>query len=106
MHSHLPTAGAYSQMSLSVSLPAITSLRLQTATKCKNHSVVQVAKLLKGFSSRMMRKHHRDLFMDKLYGKKFWSGGYFYRTVGAINAETVQRYVEQSQSKHWITNQG
>jgi len=74
-------------------------------TKCKNHSVVQVAKLLKGFSSRMMRKHHRDLFMDKLYGKKFWSGGYFYRTVGAVNSFTVHRYVEESQGKHWTAKQ-
>jgi REP element-mobilizing transposase RayT len=28
---------------------------------CKNQSAAQVARLLKGFSSRMMRKHHRDL---------------------------------------------
>lgn len=75
-------------------------------TKCKNHSAAQVAKILKGFSSRMMRQHHRDLFQDKLNGDKFWSGGYFYRTVGAINAGTVQRYVEQSQGKHWTANRG
>ncbi len=68
---------------------------------CKNHSPAQVAKLLKGFSSRMMRKHHRGLFRGKLYGKKFWSGGYFYRTVGAVNAGTVRLYVEQAQQKHW-----
>lgn len=68
---------------------------------CKNHSPAQVAMLLKGFSSYMMRKHHRALFKDKLYGKKFWSAGYFYRTVGAVNAETVKHYVEESQQKHW-----
>ncbi len=73
--------------------------------RCKNYGAAQAAMLLKGFSSRMMRKHHRDLFADKLYGKKFWSGGYFYRTVGAVNAETVHRYVEQSQSKHWAVSQ-
>ena len=48
----------------------------------KNHSAAKVAQLLKGFSSRMMREHHAQLFMDKLYGDKFWSAGYFYRTVG------------------------
>ena len=52
----------------------------------------------------MLHKHHRDLFGDKLYGKKFWSGGYFYRTVGAVNAETVRLYVEQSQQKHWTAS--
>ena len=70
-------------------------------TNCKNHSAAQIAKLLKGFSSRMMRQHHNQLIVDKLYGKKFWSSGYFYRTVGAVNSMTVNRYVEQSQQKHW-----
>ena len=73
---------------------------------CKNHSVAKVAQLLKGFSSRMMRKHHRALFWRKLYGDKFWTGGYFYRTVGAVNSETVSRYVEHSQNKHWKVNAG
>ncbi|MEW6499200.1 MAG: IS200/IS605 family transposase [Cyanobacteriota bacterium] len=75
-------------------------------TRCKNHGPAQVAKLLKGFSSRMMRKHHRDLFEDKLYGKKFWTSGYFYRTVGAVNSATIRKYVEDSQNKHWEAEQG
>ena len=68
---------------------------------CKNHSPADVARLLKGFSSRMMRKHHHRLFWGKLRAHKFWTAGYFYRTVGAVNAETVKRYVEESQEKHW-----
>ena len=73
---------------------------------CKNHGASQVAALLKGFSSRMMRKHHRDLFSHLLWGKKFWTGGYFYRTVGAVNAETVQRYVAEGQDTHWTKGRG
>ncbi len=57
--------------------------------RSKNHSVAKVANILKGFSSRMMRKNHWDLFRSQLYGDKFWSSGYFYRTVGAVNADTV-----------------
>ena len=76
------------------------------ATGCKNHGPAQVAKLIKGFSSRMMRKHRRNLFGSELYGNKFWTGGYFYRTVGAINSETVKRYVEDSQRKHWKVSSG
>ena len=68
---------------------------------CKNHSPAQVAGLLKGFSSHMMRKHHAKLFCKILAGKKFWTSGYFYRTVGAVNTVTIQHYVEESQSKHW-----
>ena len=66
-------------------------------TEWKNFSPAKLAQLLKGFSSRMMRKFHRDLFASKLYGKKFWSAGYFYRTVGAVNSATVKKYVEESQ---------
>jgi len=73
---------------------------------CKNHSAAQVAGLLKGFSSRMMRKNHRALFSHLIWGKKFWTGGYFYRTVGAVNAGTVKHYVAENQHDHWTANQG
>lgn len=66
-------------------------------TNWKNFSIAKLANLIKGFSSYMMRKHHWDLFKDELYGDSFWSDGYFYRTVGAVNAETVKRYVSESQ---------
>ena len=50
----------------------------------------------------MMRKGRKELFVDKLCGKKFWSAGYFHRTVGAVTAETVKRYVAEGQKKHWV----
>ena len=70
-------------------------------TNWKNFSVAKISQLVKGYSSYMMRKHHANLFVNKLWGKKFWSGGYFYRTVGAVNSRTVKKYVEESQQKHW-----
>ncbi len=70
----------------------------------KNHSVVQVVNLLKGYTSRLMRERHWHLFKRKLWGDSFWSSGYFYRSVGAVNSETVRHYVAQSQDKHWTTS--
>ena len=67
----------------------------------KNWAIKDIARELKSYASRKMRKGHHKLFSDKLWGKKFWSSGYFHRTVGVVNAETVKRYVEQSQGKHW-----
>ena len=67
----------------------------------KNHSIPKLAGQLKGFTSYMMRKNHNDLFKHLLWGDKFWTSGYFYRTVGAVNSETVKRYIEQGQKKHW-----
>lgn len=76
------------------------------AVNCKNHSPATMANLLKGFSSYMMRKHHAELFRDRLYGRKFWSSGYFYRSVGVVNTDTVERYVKESQKKHWRKESG
>ena len=68
-------------------------------------SEIQLVKQIKGYSSFMMRKNFSNLFKTKLYGKKFWSEGHFYRSVGAVNAETMRHYVEQSQDKHWQTQE-
>ena len=72
-------------------------------THCKNYSVTRIVKLLKGFSSYMMRKNHRKLFEDMLWGDKFWTSGYFYRSVGSVTSETIKFYIEHSQRKHWET---
>ena len=67
----------------------------------KNWSIPVLAGSLKSYSSRMMRKGHQYLFSDKLWGKKFWSAGYFHRAVGAVTAETVKKYIIEGQKKHW-----
>ena len=67
----------------------------------KNWKIPVLAGQLKTYSSRMMRKGHKQLFSNKLWGKKYWSSGYFHRTVGAVTAETVKRYIAEGQKKHW-----
>src|SRR3989344_7416222 len=67
----------------------------------KHYSIEYVAQQIKGFTSYMMRKHHKDLFVHKFWGSKFWSEGYFYRTVGIVTKESTQFYIEKSQKKHW-----
>ena len=64
-------------------------------------SEVELVRQVKGFSSYMMRKGHAYLFNDKLWGKKFWSEGHFYRSVGAVTKESMQWYVTEGQKKHW-----
>ena len=71
------------------------------AKNWKNWSISVLAGQLKTYSSRMMRKGHKELFEDKLWGDHFWTSGYFYRTVGAVNAETVKKYIAEGQQKHW-----
>ena len=49
----------------------------------------------------MMRKNFSYMFKKFLWGKKFWSEGHFYRSVGAVNKETMKTYIEDCQDKHW-----
>ena len=67
----------------------------------ENWSIQGLVCELKKYSSRQMRKGHMSLFKDQLWGKKFWSGGYFHRTVGVVTKQTVKKYVKESQQKHW-----
>ena len=64
-------------------------------------SEVELVRQVKGYSSYMMRKGHWYMFEDKLWGKKFWSEGHFYRSVGAVTRESMQWYVTEGQKKHW-----
>ena len=68
---------------------------------CKNFSPAKLIQQLKGFSSRMMRKNHWNLFRHYLWGNKFWSEGYFCRSIGATTTDAVKYYIEKSQQKHW-----
>lgn len=64
-------------------------------------SEVELVRQLKGYSSYMIRKGHWDLFRHKLWGKKFWSEGHFYRSVGAVTKESMHWYITEGQKKHW-----
>ena len=64
-------------------------------------SEVELVKQIKGFSSRMMRKNFWSLFKHLLWGKKFWTEGHFYRSVGEVNKTTMKHYIEECQDKHW-----
>ena len=69
---------------------------------CKNVAPSKLIGELKGFSSRMMRKNHKKLFEFYLWGDKFWSEGYFCRSIGSTTTEAVEYYIEHSQDKHWV----
>lgn len=64
-------------------------------------SEVEFVRKIKGYSSYKMRKHFSNLFRTKLYGRKFWSEGHFYRSVGIVNSGTMDHYIRESQDKHW-----
>ena len=69
---------------------------------CKNYAPCKMIQFLKGFSSRMMRKNHWELFKNFLWGEKFWSEGYFCRSIGETTSEAGEHYIKKNQIKHLI----
>jgi len=68
---------------------------------CKNYSAAQLADHLKGYSSYVVRKKCWNIVKQQLWGQHFWSGGYFYESVGRVTSDMVQFYIERQQLKHW-----
>jgi putative transposase len=50
--------------------------------------------ILKGHSSRDMRKKYNDFLKDKLWGDHFWSPSYFLATTGNVTIDILKQYVE------------
>ena len=71
-------------------------------SRCDDYSPRQMKKMLKGFTSKMMRKNHWTLFRDMLWGKKFWKRGDFHRSIGSVTKDKVRFYIDHCQHKHWI----
>lgn len=70
-------------------------------TKWKNYSIAELAKRFKGAVSRALRNAYALRVNKWLWGKGFWTGGYFYRTVGAVTTQAMLKYVTEAQQKHW-----
>ena len=56
-------------------------------------SVSKVVNLLKGGSSRILRKEFPEL-EEFLWGDSFWADGYFAETVGTVEEEVVRKYIK------------
>ena len=56
-------------------------------------SVCTAVQLLKGGSSRIIRKEFPEL-EEFLWGDSFWSDGYFAETVGQKNESAIRRYIQ------------
>lgn len=50
--------------------------------------------VLKGNSSRNIRKTYKEFLKDKLWGDAFWSPSYFLATTGNVTIDILKKYVE------------
>ena len=70
-------------------------------SNCKKYSVEKLAMRFKGASSRTLRRDYWSKVKKKLWGKKFWSAGYFAESIGRITSDSIIYYIERQQGKHW-----
>lgn len=57
--------------------------------------VSKALQLFKGISSRILRRRFK--FLNKI--PMIWSKGKFFRSVGSVSFETIQRYISESQGE-------
>jgi putative transposase len=56
--------------------------------------ITKFINILKGHSSRHIRKTHKEFLSDKLWGDSFWSPSYFLSTVGNVTIDILKKYIE------------
>jgi putative transposase len=59
-------------------------------------SIASVVKTLKGGTSHVLRGEYPEL-EEFLWGKSFWSDGYFAETIGRVNEAVVSDYIRRQQ---------
>ena len=56
-------------------------------------SVSRMVQLFKGMTSKVVREEFPEL-KEFLWGKSFWSDGYFAETVGQVNEDRIREYIQ------------
>ena len=54
-----------------------------------------------GAPDSILHDYRTSRWKNPYVSKKFWTEGHFYRSVGAVNSDTMKHYIEESQEKHW-----
>jgi len=70
-------------------------IMIQTLPK---NSVSQVMQIIKGGTSRVLRKEYPEL-EEFLWGDSFWADGYFAESVGQVNEEIIMKYIRQQRGR-------
>ncbi|MDR0555494.1 MAG: IS200/IS605 family transposase, partial [Holosporaceae bacterium] len=66
-------------------------------------SISRVVQYIKGKSSRKLQQEFEQL-RKKYWGQHLWARGYFVVTVGNVNAEDIQKYIENQEIYHKVDN--
>ena len=73
-------------------------IHLMISTK-PTTELTKLVNLLKGTSSRYLRKEYENDLSDVLYGDSFWSDSYYIATAGNVSVDTIYKYIENQRKK-------
>lgn len=60
--------------------------------------ITKFINILKGHSSRDIRKKFKGFLKNKLWGEHFWSPSYFLATTGNVTIDTLKEYIENQRT--------
>ena len=58
-----------------------------------HNSVSEVVQVLKGGTSKIIRKEFPEL-QEFLWGDSFWADGYFAESIGSVDEEAIRKYID------------
>jgi putative transposase len=61
--------------------------------------LTKLVNLLKGTSSRYLRKEFETEISEQLYGDSFWSDSYYIATAGNVSVDTIYKYIDNQRKK-------
>jgi putative transposase len=61
--------------------------------------ITKYINILKGHSSRYIRKEFQEFLKDKLWGDSFWSDSYYIATTGNVSLSSLKKYIEEQESE-------
>jgi putative transposase len=73
-------------------------IHLMISTK-PTAQLTKIVNMLKGISSRTIRKEYENELSDILYGDSFWSDSYYIATAGNVSVDTIYKYIENQRKK-------
>ncbi|GHU18778.1 IS200/IS605 family transposase [Alphaproteobacteria bacterium] len=62
-------------------------------------SASEIVRRIKGRSSRKLQQEF-EMLRKRYWGQHLWARGYFAVTVGNVNTEDVQKYIEEQETHH------
>ena len=73
-------------------------IHLMISTK-PTTELTKLVNLLKGTSSRYLRKEFESQLSEVLYGDSFWSDSYYIATAGNVSVDTIYNYIDNQRKK-------